>query len=257
MIEVERLSVCYGGKPALSGVSTAFPDGAFTCVIGPNGGGKSTLLRAVAGLCPYTGTVRIGGVDLKGLSRKARAEQLAYLPQSRPVPDIDVRALISHGRFPHLGFSKTLTARDRELVEAAAERTGCAPLLERRLGELSGGERQRVYLAMVVAQDARTILLDEPCTYLDIRHQLELLELLEDLHATGRTIVMVAHDLPQAFSCADGLRLLDGGVLTAEGTPEELCAHPALATAFGTGLRPDDRPDSLYRFRAARVGVSE
>lgn len=251
MIELKELRVAYGEKEVLKGVTTVFAQGAFTCVIGPNGGGKSTLLRAMAGLAAYRGTVRVDGADLQELSRRGRAQRLAYLPQTRPVPDIDARTLIAHGRFPHLGFSKTLTARDRELVEQAAVRTGCAAFLDRKLGELSGGERQRVYLAMVVAQDARTILLDEPCTYLDIRHQLELLELLQSLHASGRSVIMVAHDLPQAFACATELKVLDGGALAAEGTPESLFGHPAVPHAFGVAVARDERPDSLYHCRLA------
>lgn len=253
MIELQNVSVSYGETCALREVTTSFADRAFTCVVGPNGGGKSTLLRALAGLQPYRGSILLEGRELRGYTRQERAALLAYLPQSRPVPDIGVRTLIAHGRFPHLGFSKTLTKADWELVDRAAEATGAAPLLGRSLPELSGGERQRVYLAMVVAQDARIILLDEPATYLDIRHRIELFGLVDGLHREGRSVVMVAHDLPEAFTCAEEVKLVDRGRLAAEGPPEALCASPALREAFGVALRRDDRADSLFRYRTARV----
>lgn len=236
MIELNAVTVAYGGVQALRSVTTAFRPGAFTCLVGPNGSGKSSLLRAVAGLCPYRGTISLDGRSLAALSRRERAAAIAYLPQSRAVPNIDARTLIAHGRFPHLGFSKHLSDRDWALVEAAAERTGTAGLLDKPLAALSGGERQRVYLAMVIAQDTETILLDEPATYLDIRHQLTLLDLLEQLRQSGKTIVMVAHDLPQAFSCAGVIQLLDHGTLVLEGPPEAVYCHPAIREVFGVAL---------------------
>lgn len=253
MIELANVSIAYGREAVLEKVTTTFPDHTFTCIVGPNGSGKSTLLRALAGLQPYSGSIRLSGRELCGLTRAERAALLAYLPQSRPVPDIDARTLIAHGRFPHLGFSKHLTRADWELVDRAASSTGATSLLERKLTELSGGERQRVYLAMVVAQDAQVILLDEPATYLDIRHQVELFTLLKGLYDQGRSVIMVAHDLPGAFSCAGEVKLMDRGTLTAQGPPKAMCEAKALQEAFGVRLQKDDRPDSLFRYRVARI----
>lgn len=173
MIELRSVSLAYDGETILSDINCVFNQNEFTCVIGNNGSGKSTLLRVVMGLMPYKGNIRLNNVEIRSLSHKERAKRLSFLPQTRPIPVMDVIMLIAHGRYPHLGFSKTLTAKDREQVIRAASGTNITHLLERELSTLSGGERQRAYIAMMMAQDADFLLLDEPTTHLDINTSLK------------------------------------------------------------------------------------
>lgn len=252
MIRLQQVSVCYGAAPVLESLETTFQSGGFACLIGPNGSGKSTLLRAIAGLQPYRGSICVDDMEISSMPRAVRAARIAYLPQQRPTPGIPVSALLAHGRFPHLGFSKTLSDQDRRIVQDAAAQTGVTALLDRDLSSLSGGERQRAYLAMIIAQDAPLILLDEPATFLDIRYQVELIELLRRLHERGKTILMAAHDLPQAFYCATELKVLDCGRLIADGTPRQLCDNASIRAAFGVGISIDDNPASLYGYRAEK-----
>jgi iron complex transport system ATP-binding protein len=254
VITLQNVSLSYGGAPVISGVDASFAEKGFTCLIGKNGSGKSTLLRAAAGMIPYAGSILLGSEEVCDLPRKERARRIAYLPQTRPVAAMDVEALIAHGRYPHLGLSKTLTAKDRELVTAAAEAAGVNDLLGRGLSTLSGGERQRAYIAMMLAQDADVLLLDEPTAHLDIEYQLEIMELLNRLRQTGKTVVMAAHDLPQAFHYATGILLL--GKTAAFGTPESLCGNSAIETAMGVKINKDDS-GGLYHYKLVKpAGLS-
>ena len=170
------------------------------------------------------------------------------MPQMRGVPDIDVGALVCHGRFPHLGLSRHLTAADRDAVERAMERMDVSGWRERSMRELSGGERQRVYLAMALCQESGNLLLDEPSAWLDAPRQFELLELLKSLAAEGKTVVMVLHELAQAMQYADSIALLSGGALRAALPPEELFSSWLAEEVFGVGLRR--APDGTYYVRA-------
>jgi iron complex transport system ATP-binding protein len=254
VITLQNVSLSYGGAPVISGIDATFAEKGFTCLIGKNGSGKSTLLRAAAGMIPYAGTITLGGKELRGLPRKERARHIAYLPQTRLVAAMDVETLIAHGRYPHLGFSKTLTAKDRELVKAAAEAAGVKDLLRRDLPTLSGGERQRAYIAMMLAQNADMMLLDEPTAHLDIEYQIEIMELLNRLRRTGKTVVMAAHDLPQAFHYATGILLL--GKATAFGTPESLCDSPRIETEMGVRIIKDSA-GGLYRYKLEKPSKAE
>lgn len=236
MLELKRLWAGYGEEPVLREVDACFPAGKLTAVVGPNGCGKSTLLRAAARLIsPSSGQVLLDGQA--DVPRREYARRVAYLPQARDVPAITVEGLVSHGRFPHLGFPRILSPEDRAAVRAAMERTGAAAFRERELARLSGGERQKAYLAMLLAQQADTLLLDEPTTYLDIRHQLEVLALLRELAAEGRAVAAVLHDLDAALRRADQLLVLDQGRIAAAGTPGEILASGVLRRVFGVEVR--------------------
>jgi iron complex transport system ATP-binding protein len=254
VIEIKDIGIGYGGRQILSGITTEFADRGLYCIIGPNGSGKTTFIKAIAGIKHYSGSIKLNGGEISGMEQGERARKISCLPQARPVPAIDVRTLISHGRFPHLGFSKTMTAAEMEIVEKAAEMTGTSGLMDRMLPELSGGERQRVYIAMMAAQDTEVMLLDEPAIYLDVTHQVELMSLLGGLRDKGKCIIMVAHDLPQAFSCADGLKLIAGGTLAAEGTPDEMCGADVLAESFGLAVERSGNRDGIYSYELVKRG---
>lgn len=252
MIRLSEVTLSYDKVSVLSGINYTFLQNEFTCIIGKNGCGKSTLLRAAAGITDYAGSITLNGVEMRLLLRAERAKRLSYLPQSRPVPNMDVATLIAHGRFPHLGFSKTLTAKDKEQIAYAAAVTGVDSLLHRNLSFLSGGERQRAYIAMMVAQDAELVLLDEPTTHLDIEHQLEVMELLKKLYINGKGIVMAVHDLPQAFSFASRILLIANGSIAAAGAPDEICSDSAVNTSFGVRVRKSKGEGDIYSYRITK-----
>lgn len=234
MIELKNLSAGYRGKKVVRGVSLSFPPGQVTVILGPNGSGKSTLLKAALGLIPAgKGEIFYDGVPLEKLSRRAVAQMAALLPQNRPLAEIQAERLVLHGRFPYLSYPRQYSGRDREIAREAMECTGAAEYAGELVSKLSGGQRQSVYLAMLLAQQTQTVFLDEPTAFLDIRHQLELMDWVRELAAQGRAAVLVLHDLPMAMEYGDRIALLDGGTLAFLGTPEQAYDSGKLEEVFG------------------------
>ncbi|MCW2287105.1 iron complex transport system ATP-binding protein [Leucobacter luti] len=218
------ITLGYGDTPIISELSLKVPDGSFTIIIGPNACGKSTLLRGFARLLkPSTGAVLLNGTDLRGRKPKEVARELGLLPQSSLAPDgITVADLVGRGRFPHQNAMRTWSRADEIAVAEALAATGTTDLSKRLVEELSGGQRQRVWVAMALAQQTGHLLLDEPTTFLDIAHQIDLLELFADLHRDGTTLVAVLHDLNHAARYATHLVAMRDGEIVAQGDPREI-----------------------------------
>lgn len=236
MLELHNLTAGYPGNPVLSDLSITFPKNAVTVIAGPNGCGKSTLLKTIAGILPGSGTMLLDGEDLNTLSSRHRAQRVAFLPQNRSVPEITVQRLVLHGRFPYLRYPRQYSTADYAAAKAAMEDLGIADLSHRPLKTLSGGQRQKVYIAMALAQDTEVVLMDEPTSFLDIAHQLQLMALARTLAEKGKTVVLVLHDLPLSFEYAHHLILMDAGGILAAGTPEEVFRSGAVTKAFGVCL---------------------
>ncbi len=233
MVEVRNLLVGYGEAPVLSDVSLTFPTGQVTGVLGPNGCGKSTLLKAALGLIPIQGgQVLLDGQDLHTLSPRDVAQRAAYLAQSRSVPSITARRMVLHGRFPYLSYPRRYRPEDYQMADQALQWADASDLAGRAMDRLSGGQRQKVYLAMALAQDTQTIFMDEPTTFLDISHQLEVMALARRLANLGRAVVLVLHDLDLALRGCDRVALLSGGALRALGSPEEVFLSGVLDEVF-------------------------
>lgn len=245
VLTAESLTLGYGGDPVVRDLDLTVAEGEFTVIVGPNGCGKSTLLKALGRVNrPQAGTVRLHGRDVRSQRPKSVARQLALLPQSPLAPEgITVRALAARGRFPHHTLLRQWSPEDETAIARALELTGLADLADIQVGALSGGQRQRAWVAMVLAQDSATLLLDEPTTYLDIAHQYDLLELFADLHRRGRTVVAVLHDLAQAARFATRLVMMDRGVVVADGTPEQVVTSDRVREVFGLAcdVVPDPR----------------
>lgn len=249
MIELQHLSRSYDGRPALRDVSAVFPQGGFTCLVGPNGCGKTTLLKLIANIeTPDSGAALCDGQDVRAWPRRRLAQRVAYLPQTRPVPLLAAQTMIEHGRFPYLGFAKTLSPADHAAVAQAVAATDTAALIDAALPALSGGERQRVFLAAAVAQETAYLLLDEPTTYLDTHFQIEILTLVRRLHQSGKTVLMVAHDLPQAFAYADTICVMQAGRLLCQAAPQELCNSDLLRRVFGYTLKRNPDAAAVYPY---------
>ncbi|WP_238006505.1 ABC transporter ATP-binding protein [Dactylosporangium sp. AC04546] len=234
-LRTEHATFGYDRRPVSTDLSVAVPDGSFTVIIGPNACGKSTLLRTLSRLIPPTrGQVILDGRDIHRYPAREVARRLGLLPQSSHAPDgIRVAGLVARGRYPHQGLLRQWSAEDEQAVAEAMAATGVSELSGRLVDELSGGQRQRVWVAMVLAQQTDLLLLDEPTTFLDIAHQIELLELLTDLHEAGRTVVAVLHDLNQANRYASHIIAMRDGHIVGEGAPADIITAELVETVFG------------------------
>ncbi|RMI13414.1 ABC transporter ATP-binding protein [Cellulomonas triticagri] len=232
---VEGVTLRYDSRTVSTDLSFAVPDGSFTVIIGPNACGKSTLLRALSGLLvPAAGRVLLDGAPLLSYPARERARRLAFLPQSMGAPEgITVAELAARGRFAHQRVLRRSSLADAEAVDRALADTGTADLADRRLDELSGGQRQRAWIAMVLAQETPIVLLDEPTTYLDLTHQLEVLSLLHRLRLAGRTVVAVLHDLNHAARYASHLVAMADGRVVAQGEPDQVVTPALVRDVFG------------------------
>ena len=236
MIHVERLTVAYRGRPALSDVDLHVAAGERIALVGPNGAGKSTLLRAIAGLVePAAGSVELDGAPIARLDRLAIARRLAVVPQLPQLPfATTVEEVVALGRLPHEHPIRGLRPSDRAAIAAAIDRVGVGHLLGRDARELSLGERQLVLLALAVAQAAPVLALDEPTVHLDLRHQVEVMELLADLNERdGTTIVAVLHDIGLAAHFFPRVVVLDRGRLVADAPPAEALSVDRIRDVFG------------------------
>ena len=241
------LDLRYGDRTVVRGLDLEIPAEAVTAIVGPNACGKSTLLRGLARLlAPAAGTVLLDGADIHRIPARTLAKTMGLLPQQPVTPEaITVEALVRLGRHPHQRVFSTWSGADQAAVELALLRTGVADLRDRPVDQLSGGQRQRVWIALALAQDTSVLLLDEPTTFLDLRHQLDVLNLVADLHAEARrTIVMVLHDLGQAARYADHLVVLHEGELAAAGPPAEVLTADLVEQVFEVPCRVVPDPET-------------
>ena len=240
MLEIKNLVAGYGEYRVLGGISLTLENGYLTSVIGPNGSGKSTLLKVISGVLEASsGEIIFGEHNLLSLGYRERARMLSYLPQGKPIPDMSVRQMVLHGRFPHIEYPRKYTARDREIALGAMKKMGVDSFADRPLSSLSGGMRQNAYLALCLAQDTEFLLLDEPTTYLDIKNQLSLMRRLRSLVEEGHGILTVMHDITLALNFSDKIAVLDGGNIVFFGTPREILKSGIIKTVFGVEINDD------------------
>jgi len=240
VLNAKDLTLQYGQRRVVEGLTAEIPEGKVTMIVGANACGKSTLLRGLSRLLkPAGGTVTLDGKDIHSRPAKELARILGLLPQHPTAPDgILVRDLVGRGRYPHQGFFRSWSAGDDLAVHRALEATETLELAERNVDELSGGQRQRVWIAMALAQETDILLLDEPTTYLDLAHQVEVLDLITDLNRRrGTTVAIVLHDLNLAARYADHVIAMKGGRIVAEGTSADVVTEDLVRDVFGLDSR--------------------
>jgi iron complex transport system ATP-binding protein len=246
LLHTDNLSLSYdGGAVVVHELNLRIRQGTITALVGPNGCGKSTLLRGLSRLLkPASGGVYLSGRDIHAMNARDLARQLGILPQSPTAPDgLTVHELVAQGRYPHQNWFQQWSAEDERIVQDALDTTNLSMFADRPVDTLSGGQRQRAWIAMALAQQTEVLLLDEPTTYLDLAYQMDVLDLLDDLNAEGRTIVMVLHDLNQAARYADTIVAMRGGQIVAQGEPEDVMTPENILQVFG--LKSEVIPDPV------------
>ncbi len=233
MFEIRNVSASIGGREILRRVSLTLPEGTLTALVGRNGCGKSTLLSCAAGLRACEGTVLLRGQDVRRMTPRERARQLSLLPQNLSAPHMTVEELTGLGRSPHVDIGRRFAERDRDAVCRAMEKAKVTELRSRFVDELSGGERQRACLAMILAQEAELLMLDEPTTHMDLSCGEGFLRQLRELKEEGHTLLVVMHDLAEAVHYADRLAVMDGGGIVFEGSVERCLAEGVLERCLG------------------------
>lgn len=252
MLNIQNLTAGYPNNRVLTDVSMTFPEGTVTVVAGPNGCGKSTLLKALAGILPAEGSLFLDELDLLTLDKRELAKKIAFLPQNRPVPEITVKNLVLHGRFPYLSYPRRYRQEDHRIAAAAMRKMDVTDLADRDIATLSGGQRQKVYIAMALAQDTPVVLLDEPTTFLDISHQMQLMTQAMALAKAGKTVVLVLHDLTMAMEYADSLVVMEDGRVVCRGDAEAVFASGKLAKVFGIQVKRMHTPDGWKYYYGAQ-----
>lgn len=247
VITTKNLNISYGNVDIVKDLNLSIPEGKITTIIGANGCGKSTILKTIARILkPKSGEIYIAGTEINKQSSKELAKKMAVLPQTPKAPDgLTVQELIAYGRFPHQNGFGSLSKEDNDIVNWALEVTGISEFKDRTIDALSGGQRQRAWIAMALAQETDILLLDEPTTYLDLAHQLDILKLLEELNKKqGRTIVMVIHELNNAARFADHMIGVKKGKIVCEGTPKEVMTNENLREIFNIDAEIIEEPKS-------------
>ncbi|MEU0900062.1 ABC transporter ATP-binding protein [Streptomyces massasporeus] len=263
-LSAENVTLAYDQRVIAEQLSVEIPDQSFTVIVGPNACGKSTLLRALSRMLkPSEGRVLLDGNVIQSMPAKKVARTLGLLPQSSVAPDgITVADLVGRGRYPHQGILRQWSTEDEWVVQESMRQTGVAELGDRYVDELSGGQRQRVWIAMALAQQTPLLLLDEPTTYLDIQHQIDVLDLCAELHEEqGRTLVAVLHDLNHAARYATHLIALREGRVVAEGAPKDIVTAGLVEEVFGLRCQVIDDPETgtplvVPAARKARAGTA-
>ena len=233
MITLKNISFSYNKKRILQNININFERGKIYTILGVNGSGKTTLLN-IAGrlLYPNSGEIYLENKEYSNYSKREFAKRVAFLPQTRDIPSICVYELISHGRFPHLGFSRNLTTKDRDIIDSALSLTNLQDLKNKNLTELSGGERQRAYIGMLLAQESDFVLLDEPTTYLDPSYTYDIFNILKKMKADNKCIILVLHDIISSLKISDKIILLNDGYITQFDSPKKLIESNLLKDIF-------------------------
>ena len=266
MICLENVRAGYGSRTvfAVSGLSlpadgtagnsdSGSSQGRMISILGRNGSGKSTFLRILAGILPYEGSILFDGRELRSIRPQERARRVSFLPQRTAIPDMTVSMLAAHGRFPWKKSPRKLTEEDRILIRDAMERTGILPLQKKNLRQISGGECRLAYLAMVLAQNTRTILLDEPAAFLDPDHQIRLYGILQDLAREGYLIILSSHDIPGSMTFGDTVCVLERGRVALSGSPRDICVQKELLRrALGVTVTSSLQENTLYKYALER-----
>ena len=244
MLRLNDVCAGYGGKDVLQNISLQIPAGKITVLSGANGCGKSTLLKTLAGMIPKSsGEIQIDGKFLETYRQGELAKKIAYLPQSRNIPEITIFRMVLHGRFPYLSYPRRYGKKDMGIAGKALRQVGLEAYAEKPLSQLSGGMQQKVYIAMALAQDTPVILMDEPTSFLDISYQVKLMEMARELADMGKTVILVLHDLSLALRTADQMVLMEQGKICKTGTPEEV---------FQSGML-----EQVFRLKVKRVWTEE